>query len=664
MAQKAAVDSALQANKDHQYALKVYTERLEAELNAVDKLISAIDDDDDADDAPDMGAVLVAGAVKPVSIVLPKLLLSEDSPFHEDAQRKKRYDEFTTVNQMKTKEHDALRDAIRIENQRMYTLDAQSRGQQPDLQAFPPQTFEQNTEGIDWRRVAVKINSAIPSGVRRNPKECEIRWLGHLHPSINQSAWAPEEIERLRAVLEEENTNGDEHAHVDWTEVAKKLGTNRSPIDCMRHGMVRRVHAWSAEADQKLRDAIAVYGQNNWQISKFAMNVSEDTTAHQCQKRFYDSLDPALAGGPWSEDEDNRLLRAVAAFTGASPSPIPGGGEASTSTVATTEAKHTIPIPWQDVALFVPGRNNNQCRERYQDTLTKPKKKERGKGKGKATPRAKRKEADAQRGPDAVPEDEGAGAELAASPRRAKVPRRPKPAYKGKEKGPGRGKRKAKSAASDSDAGTGSGGDEEHNRTDAPADADTEEEAPEDNSGPRQGAKPAKRAHARARAPKCSGPTNAKVNGKGRARRSGRPAKKKGEAEPVDPVVGDDANANNDSELAAQANTSADGHAREKDQEPDGPPKKKRRTAAAPQRGQKRQMGSKKASIAVIAASTGSEVLEEGHGEHNPASTSRSPAKRTRPQDEGTTEAGLEGASEPVGDSPGKRRSTRLKGKT
>jgi hypothetical protein len=30
---------ALQANKDHQYALKVYTERLEAELKAIDKML-------------------------------------------------------------------------------------------------------------------------------------------------------------------------------------------------------------------------------------------------------------------------------------------------------------------------------------------------------------------------------------------------------------------------------------------------------------------------------------------------------------------------------------------------------------------------------------------------------------------------------------------------
>ena len=36
---KEVAKQALQANKDHQYALKVYTERLEAELQTIDKLL-------------------------------------------------------------------------------------------------------------------------------------------------------------------------------------------------------------------------------------------------------------------------------------------------------------------------------------------------------------------------------------------------------------------------------------------------------------------------------------------------------------------------------------------------------------------------------------------------------------------------------------------------
>ncbi len=79
-----------------------------------------------------------------------------------------------------------------------------------------------------------------------------------------------------------------------------------------------------------------------------AMTVSEDVTAHQCQKRFCDTLDPSIKHGPWLEEEDARILRAVAAFSS------PGSGSSGQT------------ISWQDVALFVPGRTNNQCREHYQ----------------------------------------------------------------------------------------------------------------------------------------------------------------------------------------------------------------------------------------------------------------------------------------------------------
>ena len=39
---KDTIQSAVQLNKDHQYALNVYAERLEAELEAVDKLLVSL----------------------------------------------------------------------------------------------------------------------------------------------------------------------------------------------------------------------------------------------------------------------------------------------------------------------------------------------------------------------------------------------------------------------------------------------------------------------------------------------------------------------------------------------------------------------------------------------------------------------------------------------
>lgn len=84
---KDLAQKALQSNKDHQYALRVYTERLEAELEAVDKLLvsrslrpsvhtltrgtfqaaSELPDDDADVDAG--GVIVVPGAVKAVGLL-------------------------------------------------------------------------------------------------------------------------------------------------------------------------------------------------------------------------------------------------------------------------------------------------------------------------------------------------------------------------------------------------------------------------------------------------------------------------------------------------------------------------------------------------------------------------------------------------------------------
>ena len=132
-------------------------------------------------------------------MVLPRALLSEDSPFVTDARWKKQYDDFTTVSQskiltilsdvvaltylrlVKAKEHEALREAVRTENMRIQTLDAQNqwafqlwlcfqsvlnyllspsmayRNQLIDVRAFPPDHFEENVKGIDWKRVSAKV---------------------------------------------------------------------------------------------------------------------------------------------------------------------------------------------------------------------------------------------------------------------------------------------------------------------------------------------------------------------------------------------------------------------------------------------------------------------------------------------------------------------------
>ena len=101
-----------------------------------------------------------------------------------------------------------------------------------------------------------------------------------------------------------------------------------------------------------------IFTNHTFSLYSVARAVSEDATAQQCQKRYNDTLDPSLRRGSWTEDEDTRLSRAVAAYT---DTPL----EDLRSTFGSVKLADKG-IPWQDIALFVPGRNNNECRERFQ----------------------------------------------------------------------------------------------------------------------------------------------------------------------------------------------------------------------------------------------------------------------------------------------------------
>jgi len=83
-----------------------------------------------------------------------------------------------------------------------------------------------------------------------------------------------------------------------------------------------------------------------------AIHVSPSLTGLQCQNRYTKSINPALRRGAWSPEED-ALLKAA----------VDGYGQS-----------------WNQVSTCVPGRTNDQCRERFLDQLAGS---DRGKGKGK-----------------------------------------------------------------------------------------------------------------------------------------------------------------------------------------------------------------------------------------------------------------------------------------
>ena len=68
---------------------------------------------------------------------------------------------------------------------------------------------------------ASQVSSASPTG-HRTAKECEIRWLGELHPDFSDAQWTQSEIAKVKQLVA-----GAREGEVDWVDVAKKLGVSR-----------------------------------------------------------------------------------------------------------------------------------------------------------------------------------------------------------------------------------------------------------------------------------------------------------------------------------------------------------------------------------------------------------------------------------------------------
>uniref|UniRef100_A0A673J789 V-myb avian myeloblastosis viral oncogene homolog-like 2b n=1 Tax=Sinocyclocheilus rhinocerous TaxID=307959 RepID=A0A673J789_9TELE len=96
---------------------------------------------------------------------------------------------------------------------------------------------------------------------------------------------------------------------------------------------------WTQEEDDKLRKLVLNFGPNDWKyIAGFLPSRSE----HQCQHRWFKVLDPDLVKGPWTKEEDEKVIELVKTY---------GNKQ------------------WAMVAKHLKGRLGKQCRERWHNHL-------------------------------------------------------------------------------------------------------------------------------------------------------------------------------------------------------------------------------------------------------------------------------------------------------
>ncbi|KAH7215154.1 Homeodomain-like protein [Fusarium oxysporum] len=100
---------------------------------------------------------------------------------------------------------------------------------------------------------------------------------------------------------------------------------------------------WTSAEDATLRTLVGHFGASRGSEGRWKDIASglEGRTAKDCRKRWLHSLDPSLRKGRWTSQEDEILLSAYARL-----GPL-----------------------WNEIALLIPGRKDDQCSKRYNDIL-------------------------------------------------------------------------------------------------------------------------------------------------------------------------------------------------------------------------------------------------------------------------------------------------------
>ncbi|KAL8609077.1 hypothetical protein ACOMHN_033670 [Nucella lapillus] len=96
---------------------------------------------------------------------------------------------------------------------------------------------------------------------------------------------------------------------------------------------------WTKEEDEKLRKVVEAKGLHDW---KAVSSYFQDRTDIQCQHRWHKVLNPDLIKGPWTKEEDNKVIHLVQEYG---------------------------PKRWTLISKHLKGRTGKQCRERWHNHL-------------------------------------------------------------------------------------------------------------------------------------------------------------------------------------------------------------------------------------------------------------------------------------------------------
>nr|XP_039257094.1 uncharacterized protein LOC120333788 [Styela clava] len=119
----------------------------------------------------------------------------------------------------------------------------------------------------------------------------------------------------------------------------KSVFTSTQVMGCVNPGKKVSKARWTQQEDEKLRVLVEKYGMEDFQRISTFYNDRSDV---QCLQRWQKVLSPELVKGPWTKEEDERVIELV---------------------------KKYGPKKWSLISKHLKGRIGKQCRERWHNHL-------------------------------------------------------------------------------------------------------------------------------------------------------------------------------------------------------------------------------------------------------------------------------------------------------